>query len=58
VLAECAGFLIALYWMLRGWMPSRWALFGVLLAGLRFAIGSYWVNAYHGGFLPPLEARW
>jgi hypothetical protein len=52
VLAECAGFLLALYWMLRGWMPSRWALYGVLLAGLRFAIGSYWINAYHGGFLP------
>jgi hypothetical protein len=54
VLAECAGFLLALYWMLRGWMPSRWALFGVLLAGLRFAIGSYWINAYHGGFLPAI----
>jgi hypothetical protein len=54
VLTECAGFLIALYWMLRGWMPSRWALFGVLLAGLRFAIGSYWINAYHGGFLPAI----
>jgi hypothetical protein len=54
VLAECAGFLLALYWMLDGWMPSRWALFGVLLAGLRFAIGSYWVNAYHGGFLPAI----
>jgi hypothetical protein len=51
VLAECAGFLAALYWMLRGWMPSRWALFGVVLAGLRFAIGSYWINGYHGGFL-------
>ncbi len=54
VVAECAGFLIALYWMLRGWMPSRWALFGVLLAGLRFAVGSYWINAYHGGFLPAI----
>jgi hypothetical protein len=54
VLAECAGFLLALYWMLRGWMPSRWALFGILLAALRFAIGSYWINAYHGGFLPAI----
>jgi hypothetical protein len=54
VLAECAGFLLALYWMLRGWMPARWALFGVLLAGLRFGIGSYWINAYHGGFLPAI----
>jgi hypothetical protein len=52
VLAECAAFLGILYWALRGWMPSRWALFGVLLAALRFAIGSYWVTAYHGGFLP------
>jgi hypothetical protein len=54
VLAECAVFLAALYWMLRGWMPSRWALFGVVLAGLRFAVGSYWINAYHGGFLPAI----
>lgn len=54
VLAECAGFLLALYWMLRGWMPARWALFGVLLAGMRFAVSSYWVNNYHGGFLPAL----
>ena len=51
VLAECGAFLAVLYWMLRGWMPARWALFGVVLAALRFSIGSYWVNAYHGGFL-------
>lgn len=52
VLGECAFFLSALYWALRGWMPARWALFGVLLAALRFAIASYWINAYHGGFVP------
>src|SRR5579872_5000328 len=51
VLAGCACFLLAVYWALRGWMPARWALFGVLLAALRFAIASYWVNAYHGGFV-------
>ena len=54
VLAQCWIFLAVLYWMLRGWMPSRWALFGVLLAGLRFAIGSYWINNLHGGFLPAI----
>ena len=52
VLAGSAFFLLALYWALRGWMPGRWALFGVLLAALRFSIASYWINAYHGGFLP------
>jgi hypothetical protein len=54
VVAECGIFLAILYWMLRAWIPSRWALFGVLLAGLRFAIGSYWINAYHGGFVPAI----
>ncbi len=54
VLAQCGIFLAVLYWMLRAWMPSRWALFGVLLAGLRFAIGSYWINNLHGGFLPAI----
>ena len=52
VLAGGACFLLALYWALRGWMPARWALYGVLLAALRFAVASYWVNAYHGGFVP------
>jgi hypothetical protein len=52
VLAGCAFFLLALYWALRGWMPARWALWGVLLAALRFGLASYWVNAYHGGFVP------
>ena len=52
VLAGDAFFLMALYWALRGWMPARWALFGVLLAGLRFGIASYWVNTYYGGFVP------
>lgn len=54
ILAECLAFLLVLYWALRGWMPARWAMFGVLLAALRFAIASYWINAYHGGFLPAL----
>ena len=54
ILAESLGFLLVLYWALRGWMPARWAMFGVLLASLRFAVASYWIDAYHGGFLPAL----
>jgi hypothetical protein len=54
ILVECLAFLLVLYWSLRGWMPARWAMFGVFLAALRFAVASYWINAYHGGFLPAL----
>ena len=52
VLFEYGLFLLVLFWMLRGWMPARWALIGMGLAVLRFGIGSYWINAFHGGFLP------
>jgi hypothetical protein len=41
-------------WALAGWMPMRWALFGGVLAMLRFSIGSYWVNSFYGGFLPAI----
>src|SRR5271163_2138329 len=42
VLAECGAFLGVLYWMLRGWMPGRWAVFGVLLGRWRLGTGGIW----------------
>jgi hypothetical protein len=36
-------------WMLQGWMPARWALFGGVLVLLRFAVFNDWVESYWGG---------
>ncbi len=38
-----------LFWMLAGWLPPRWALYGSTLAALQFGLSSYWINSYWGG---------
>jgi hypothetical protein len=39
-------------WMLLGWLPLNYALFGTLLAVFQFGITGYWINSYWGGALP------
>jgi hypothetical protein len=41
----CSG----ICWMLQGWLRPGWALLGGLIAVMRLALFSYWVNDYHGG---------
>ena len=44
----------AICWMLQGWLPSRWAFYGGIIAVLRIGILSYWMNTYMIGSLPAL----
>jgi hypothetical protein len=39
----------AICWMLEAWLPPGWALLGGVLAVMRLALFSYWVNSYYGG---------
>lgn len=42
----------AICWMLQGWFPPGWALFGAGLAVIRLATFSGWANSYMVGVLP------
>lgn len=49
VLGSAALMCGAICWMLQGWLPPGWALLGGMLATLRLALFSYWIDSYCGG---------
>jgi len=44
----------AICWALQAFLPPRWALLGGLLATVRIAFFSYWMNSYWGGSMAAL----
>jgi hypothetical protein len=49
ILLSTAAMCSAITWMLRAWMPPRWALLGGVLAATKFGVASYWMNSFWGG---------
>ncbi len=48
VWASCGLMCAAISWMLQGWLSPGWALLGAMLAVLRLALFSYWIDTYTG----------
>ncbi|HEX7362830.1 MAG TPA: hypothetical protein VF283_20255 [Bryobacteraceae bacterium] len=48
ILAACSLMCAAICWMLQGWLPPGWALLGGMVAVLRLALFSYWIDTYTG----------
>ncbi len=54
VLIATALMYMALLWMLRGWLPPKWALAGVVMAFGRIGLVTFWMGTYLGGAAPAI----
>ena len=49
VLLSNAAMCAAILWMLRAWIPARWALLGSAVIAIQLCFATYWMNSYWGG---------
>lgn len=49
VLLSNAAMCASIVWMLRAWVPRRWAFLGGVIAAVQFSVTAYWMNSYWGG---------
>ena len=49
VLLSMVGLTVAVYWMVREWIDSKYAIVAALIVIVRFGLFSLWVNSYWGG---------
>lgn len=51
VLSGCLMF-AAMCWMMQGWLPPAWALYGTVIAIIKFGVAGLWMNSYLSGAVP------
>jgi hypothetical protein len=49
ILCTTALMCAAICWMLQAWLPPTWAFLGGMIAVVRIALFSYWIDTYSGG---------
>ena len=54
VLLSMVALTVAVYWMVREWINSRYAVIAGFIVIIRYGLFSFWVNSYWGGALTAL----
>ncbi|MBV8817827.1 MAG: hypothetical protein JO022_05680, partial [Acidobacteriaceae bacterium] len=52
VVLSCALMFGAICWMMQGWLPPAWALYGTLIAILKFGVVGLYMNSYIAAAVP------
>jgi hypothetical protein len=54
VLLAVGAMFAAMCWMMQGWLPAPWALYGTLIAILKIGVTGLWVDSYLPAAVPSL----